>query len=529
MTKRQQGLADMPADLKKQANAIAVALQQGKLAQAEQQAIATLARAPKHPEILRLFGTVQYAQGKAESAIDTLLEAEQQSPGNPIILNTLGAAYERIQDNARARDALRRACESGPEIAGCWFNYGRRLFMDGNIEEAIPALKKAVSLEPRHASARTMLANVLRADGKVSEAEEQFRRIISDHPNGAGLAWWGLALLKPMPLTDQDVDTLRGIVSARPTVSIDRIASGFALAFALEQRGDFAGAFAQMKSAHELAGSKERYNAQAFSQHVDRILEAFSTPPSGCRESQGEEVIFVVSLPRSGSTLTEQILASHSLIEGGTEIPDLAQVIMDESDRVRQAFPNWVRTHSEKQWQALGQEYLKRTSQWRTQRPRFTDKAPRNWQYIGAILAMLPNAKIVVCRRDPLETCLGCFRYLYAQYPYTHRFEDLAAHWRDFDRMVNRWKELYPDRVREQVYENLQSDPEGQIRELLEFCDLPFEETCLNFHQTKRRVTTPSAAQVREPIRRDTARAHKYGALLDPLRTALGMPPFASP
>jgi hypothetical protein len=158
-----------------------------------------------------------------------------------------------------------------------------------------------------------------------------------------------------------------------------------------------------------------------------------------------------------------------------------------------------------------------------------TDKMPANWMYIGTILAMLPDARVVICRRDPLETCLACYRYMFARHPYTHTFADLAAHWRDFDRAVRHWQALYPDRVRVQVYENLVAEPEAQIRELLEFCGLPFEDACLNFHATERRVTTPSAAQVREPLRRDTARAGKYGALLDPLRDALGMPRFQAP
>jgi len=138
----------------------------------------------------------------------------------------------------------------------------------------------------------------------------------------------------------------------------------------------------------------------------------------------------------------------------------------------------------------------------------------------------LPEARVVICRRDPLETCFACYRYMFTQHAYTHDLADLASHWREFDRAVRHWSALYPDRVRVQVYEELVADPETQIRELLAFCGLPFEEACLNFHATERRVTTPSAAQVREPLRRDTARADKYGSLLDPLRAALDMPPF---
>jgi hypothetical protein len=213
-------------------------------------------------------------------------------------------------------------------------------------------------------------------------------------------------------------------------------------------------------------------------------------------------------------------------VEGTSELHDLGQVIMDECDRQRRPFTEWARSHTPGQWRALGQAYLERTARWRHRRPRFTDKMPANWMYVGAILAMLPQARVVICRRDPLETCLGCYRYIFTQHPYTHDFDDLASHWRAFDRATKRWQKLFPGRVHVQEYETLVADPQGRIRALLDFCDLPFEESCLNFHATERRVATPSAAQVRQPIRRDTARADKYGALLDPLRAALGLPPF---
>jgi hypothetical protein len=202
------------------------------------------------------------------------------------------------------------------------------------------------------------------------------------------------------------------------------------------------------------------------------------------------------------------------------------QIIGEESERLRQPFPQWAQACTGPQWQALGRRYLERTARWRERRPRNTDKMPGNWMYVGAILSMLPNARVVIARRDPLETCLGCYRYMFRRHPYTHEFSDLAARWRDFDRAALRWQDLYPERVHVQAYEDLVADPEGRIRALLDFCGLAFEENCLNFHASGRRVATPSAAQVREPIRRDTARADKYGALLDPLRAALGLPPF---
>ena len=523
---QQQRLAGLSPDLAHRAVAIREALSQRRIDDAERGAIAAFALAPKHPEILHLFGRVQCVRGRYEEGVDTLLQARAARSNDALIWSDLGAAFEALKDYERARQAFSKACEVGPEYPSCWFNLGRRMMMDGNSEGAIPVLRRAVEVEPRHVAARTMLASVLRSDGHVAEAEAEYRKITAEKLPGSGSAWWGLAMLKPVPLTDVDIAEMQRRLEAPDLADNDRVLTRFALAIAYEHQKNYARAFAELQAAHALARQSEKYDADLFSNNVSAILEAF---PGGGAESavaQGEEVIFIVSLPRSGSTLTEQILASHSRVEGGTELPDLSQVIMDESDRVRSSYLQWGKTHTAEQWQKLGQEYLKRTAQLRVNRPRSTDKAPGNWQHVGAILSMLPNAKVVVARRDPLETCLGCYRYMVTRHPYAHDFNDLARHWLDFDRAVAHWKKTYPGRVREQIYENLVADPETQIRELLDFCNLPFEEACLNFHETERRVSTPSASQVREPLRKDTARAAKYGALLDPLRAALGLPPF---
>ncbi|MEP6483954.1 MAG: sulfotransferase [Rudaea sp.] len=523
---QQQRLAGLSPDLAQRAIAIRDALQQRRIDDAERGAIAALAMAPKHPEILLQFGRVQCLRGRFEEGIDTLLQARAARPNDALIYSDLGAAYEQLKDHARSVAALRRACEVGPEYPSCWYNLGRRLMMNGDADGAIEALQQAVRTDPHHAAARSLLASVLRSDGRTAEAESEYRAIAKESAPGSGGAWWGLAMLKPMPLDGADITTMQRRLRDGILSDSDRSMIGCALAMAHEHVGNFEAAFKELQTAHAVARRTEKYDAAQFDEHMAKVLAQF---PGGGAESsvaQGNEVIFIVSLPRSGSTLTEQILASHSQVEGATELPDVGQVIMDESDRVRQSFYEWASTHTPDQWAKLGQEYLQRTAQWRKRKPRFTDKAPGNWQYVGAILSMLPNARVVVARRDPLETCLGCFRYMISRHAYVHDLNDLASHWHAFDRAISHWKKAYPGRIREQIYEDVVADPEKQIRELLEFCNLPFEPACLDFHKTERRVTTPSASQVREPIRKDTARAAKYGASLNPLRAALGMPPF---
>ena len=524
---QQQRLAGLSPDLAQRMVAVAEAIAQRRIDDAERGAIAAYALAPNHPEVLHQFARVHCLRKRFEPGLEMLVGAAKLRPNDALIFSDMGNAYELLMDNLHARKAFERACQVGAEYPSCWYNLARRLMSDGDVRPAIEAVQRALALQPSHTGARAMLAAALSADGCVEEAAAEFRRIIADGGDGVGSAWQGLSILKPMPFDDGDIATMERLL-ASSLGDNDRISIGAALALAYEHKKEYARALEQFNAVHALARRREQYDAAAFSKSVDVILPAFASDHFQSATKQGEEVIFIVSLPRSGSTLTEQILASHSQVEGAIELPDMGQVIMEESDRLQKSFFDWAHTHTSEQWQRLGRLYLERTARWRTRKPRSTDKSIGNWRYVGAILAMLPEAKIVIARRDKLETCFGCYRYLITRHPYVHDFNDLAQHYRDFDRAIAHWKTTYPGRVYEQIYEELVADPERQIRTLLDYCDLPFEQACVNFHETERRISTPSASQVREKMRKDTARTDKYGALLDPLRTALGLPLFSA-
>ncbi|HEU4662810.1 MAG TPA: sulfotransferase, partial [Dokdonella sp.] len=250
---------------------------------------------------------------------------------------------------------------------------------------------------------------------------------------------------------------------------------------------------------------------------------AFATPPAGATADLGAEVVFVVGLPRSGTTLVEQILAAHSEVEGASELHDLPAVIAAEGQRRGLGFPRWTSEATAADWERLGRDYLERTRRWRARKPRSTDKLPSNWMLVGAIRAMLPAAKVIDCRRDPLETCWACYKQLFAprQADYSYDLGDLGAYWRGYDALMREWTRLHRTHVRRQDYERLLQDPETEIRALLEACALDWEPACLSFHTAERGVRTPSAAQVRQPLRRDTPRAAAYGDRLSALREAL--------
>jgi tetratricopeptide (TPR) repeat protein len=503
------------------------ALALGRVVDAEQRLRGLLAVYPNHPEVLRMSAGLQSLRGDFYGAMAIMERAIALRPNDAAYWSSFGSALIDAARYDDAIDALRHACELDPTYTTAWYNLGLAYIRCMRVDEASAALKRAVSQAPElEVNARVILGNMFRAEGRNDEAIAEYRATIKQQVH-AGNAWWGLAEIKTQRFADEDLDNLRQALRHPGASEDDLSAMGFTLAKALDDRKLYAESLAALAEAHARVRARKRWDPAVYSAHIDAILEAFTPPVAGAAEPLGHEAIFVASMPRSGSTLTEQVFASHSQVDGGGEVADLPSVLMEESKRLNKPFPDFVPALTPGDWERMGRAYLERTSRWRSGRARFTDKMPSNWHYVGVIRAMLPGARIIMVRRDPLETCLSCYRQRLANSEYTRTFDDLAAAWRDFDRTVKHWRMLHPTHVYESVYEEFVVEPEAKIRALLEFCDLPFESACLEFHKTERRVHTPSATQVREPLRRDTARTHRYGALLDPLRVALGMPRFA--
>ena len=304
----------------------------------------------------------------------------------------------------------------------------------------------------------------------------------------------------------------------------------FALGKALEDAGRVDDAFITLQRANRLASESRPWDEAAFQHHVAEVRAAFGSVPEAAAPAtspaaggQGSEVIFLVGLPRSGTTLVEQVLASHSQVEGASELPYLGQVIERESRRRGRPFPLWVESTGADDWARMGREYLAMSARWRARRPVATDKLPGNWLYAGAALRMLPGARVIDCRRDPVETCWSCYKQLFGpgMVHFTYSFEGLAGYWHDYDALSRFWAVRHPDRFLVQSYEALVAQPEAQIRALLAFCGLAFEAGCLSFHTAQRAIRTPSALQVRQPLQQTSTPAAGYGALMDPLRQLL--------
>lgn len=500
------------------------ALSQGRADLAERPLKRVLAEAPGFGNAQFLYGIACQMRGDSTTAAEYMRKAAQQRPDDPNILTNLGGALYDSGETEEAFVYLRRATKLAPTQASNWYNLGKALKLHWQLDAAADALRRALDLDEAHVSARTTLADIFTIRGDIPAAIAQYRKVLALRPDQA-LAWQSLANLKTEPLTPEDARQIQHILLTRQLSPDDRVSLGFSLYKALEDQHQYSDAFQALREANALKRGLVQWDAAEAHAHIQAVIETFHHPlPAPLDPNLGNEVIFIASLPRSGSTLVEHILASHPQVEGANEILDLSQVLDEESKRRGKDFPHWVVDATSEDWTRLGKSYLARTARWRARCPYFTDKGLQNWQWVGAIRAMLPGAKIINCHRDPVETCFACYRQLFSEGAYfSYDLKDLASYYNDYQKLSNYWQEQYPDKVFDLAYEKLVQEPDAQIRHLLTFCQLPFDAACLSPHQTQREVhSTASAAQVRQPIRGDTARSLRYRHFLAPLIHQLG-------
>ncbi|HEX5959814.1 MAG TPA: sulfotransferase [Rhodanobacteraceae bacterium] len=489
-----------------------------------------LARAPGQPDVLRLYGLLLARIGNFRAAFANFETVLRTAPDDAMGYWQYAQIREEAGDLASALRLRELAVQRLPESPLALADLGEHLERHRNSEQALEYLERSTRLAPDYAPAQLKLGDALVSCGRIEEGAAAMRKAIAMEPAFAA-AWLDLVDIKTVPITDDEVSVLQGLLRRPDIDGRERTAIQFALAKVYENRGEYAGAYALF--VHANARRKQEvgpWDAGGFLARVRRAEEVFAAPHAAAEDPRlGREVIFIVGLPRSGTTLVEQVLASHPHVQGTGERGELAQVLAEESARRQRHYPDWAARADARDWQRLGRRYLDLSTRFHGGRAHFTDKMPNNWQALGAIRAMLPGARIVTCRREPLENCWSCFKQFFARgWEFTYDIDQLATFWKAFDRAASHWAVRDPAHVREQYHEALTQDPRTQIPELLEFCGVPFDPACLAPHAAHRSVHTLSAAQVRTPIRRPTATAAAYGTLLDPLRSALGLPTAAT-
>ncbi|MBT6095176.1 MAG: tetratricopeptide repeat protein [Rhodospirillaceae bacterium] len=424
-----------------------------------------------------------------------------------------------------AIDAYHQILRIDNKNGTAWANLGGAYIETGAVGKAEEALQRANAITPGSIPILGNLANLKKQLGDVQAAEQYYRKILLSEP-GSARAWHELAQVKRFKAGDPDIETMQSLYETGTRDDEARMHLGFALGKALEDSAEFDVAFPYLADANRLKRQTLKFDIKAHQSAIEDLIRVFDVNFLAQRGSVGnadERPIFVLGMPRSGTTLVEQILASHNAVFGAGELEDLSQIIAGSIP----GFPSGTGMLPAAAFDSIGRQYVDRLSQNASSAKRVTDKMPRNFLFIGLIALILPNARIVHCRRSPMDTCLSCFTL---HFPHGQEFSydlaELGAYYRLYRGLMEHWHRVLPGKILDIAYEDVVADTEGKARQLVDFCGLEWDDACLNFHQTKRQVMTASATQVREPVHaRSVARWRRYERFLSPLRDALG--PYA--
>ena len=444
-----------------------------------------------------------------------------------LVLSATATVLKERHEYEEAVAVLEKALALEPENALTHYYHGAALAMAARPAEAVKSYEKAVSIDPELPGAHIGLGHVLKTVGDQEGGIAAYRRAIDLRPN-FGETYYSLANLKTFRFTEQDVEAMSQRLANESLPVECRVHFAFSLGKAFEDQKHYDRAFEHYALANQLHRDTIAYDPVQTGVAHERMREVFSADyfagrgaETGC---QSADPIFIVGLPRSGSTLLEQILASHSLVDGTSELPDISMIAQGLTQpRSGQAFPHCMPDLSEDAVRTLGEQYLEQTRRHRASAPFFTDKMPNNFAYVGFIKAILPNAKIIDARRHPMDSCFGCFKQHFAKgQTFTYDLFELGEFYLEYCELMDHWNTALPGAVLHVQYEEVVADLGTQVHRILDFCGLPFEESCVNFHETERAVRTASSEQVRQPIYSGSVQTWKrYGEHLDGLREIL--------
>ena len=513
------------ADPHRQAIAAALdALRHNRRQAAEQTFRGILRKRPDHVAALVGLANIALDANVVDDAERLLRHALKVTPNMDTVWRGLARVHSERADYNGAESAAERALALAPDNADCWTMLGTVQAWGLRPERARVSFEHALELKPGQPRVALSLGHVLKTIGDRAACEQAYRHAADLDP-GLGEAWWSLADLKNYAFSDAEIERLRTGVAMRHADPAQQAAYHFALGKALEDRGDYDGAFVQYTAGNAVKHSADPFDSAALTDRCARIRAVCTETFLSAGTPQvpvAATPIFIVGLPRSGSTLIEQILASHSEVQGTMELPQI-QNYTRELD-AKGGYPEVLTSMQPSELAALGKRYLRETDPCRGGARLFIDKMPNNFFHLGLIHLMLPGAVFVDARRNPRDCCCSLFKQNFARgQTFSYDLKILGAYYRDYLALMGHWEKALPGRVLRVQYESLVEDTEGQIRRLLGHCGLPFEEACLRFHETRRPVRTASAEQVRQPINRsglDTWR--RFETQLKPLEKALG-------
>jgi tetratricopeptide (TPR) repeat protein len=516
----------------------------------------------RHPELVEAVSLLREGRlAKAERIVRDLLKKYPADVSAIRVLADIGIKLGRLKD---ASLLLERCLEVAPDFHAARHSYAMVLMRLQKLEAAMHEVEKLLALEPNNPNFLTLKASIMTRIGDQSAALEIYEKVLKNYPNQAraqmsyghtlktvgrldesigaykkcirlspevGEAYWSLANLKTFRFGDEDIENMRKQVTSEGGDANDQSHLAFALGKALEDRGEFDESFKFYKRGNAIRRIEHRHSLKINVMESVRQVRTLNKAFFEQRKDWGHpapDPIFVVGLPRAGSTLLEQILASHSQVEGTAELQDIIAISRKLGARTRESpagkYPEILAEMTAEQILELGESYLETTRIQRSDTPFFIDKMPNNFRHIGLIHLLLPNSKIIDARRHPMGGCFSGFKQLFAHgQTFTYGLEDIGKYYRDYVRLMDHWDAVLPGRVHRVQYEEMVADTEAQIHALLDYCELDFEEQCLRFYETDRAVRTPSSEQVRKPIYKEGLEQWRnFEAHLDPLKEALG-------
>jgi len=516
-----------------------------------------------NPELLAAASAL--IENKLAVAERILREYLIQNPTDVAAIRMLGETGSRLGRYEDAENLLARALELAPGFSEARANYAGVLYRANKPAQAVEQAEILLKREPRNPGYRNLMAASLARLGESHRSLEVYEGVLKDYPNqpkawmsyghtlkvvgrqddsiaayrksiaqlpSLGEAWWSLANLKTFRFTDADVAAMDMALARTDIAEEDRYHLHFALGKALEDQAHYADSFAHYEQGNALRKKRVAYDEDETAEHLRRSKALFTREFFAERAGLGSDArdpIFIVGLPRSGSTLLEQILSSHSAVEGTMELPDIMSIAGRLGAKKKRgghsAYPEKLLELEPGAFAELGKEYLARTRiQRRLDRPFFTDKMPNNFAHVGLIHLILPNARIIDARRHPLGCCFSNFKQHFARgQGFTYDLAGMGRYYRDYVALMAHFDAVLPGRVHRVIYEEMVENPEREVRALLDYCGLPFEDSCLRFYENERSVRTASSEQVRQPIYRDAVEHwQNYEPWLDPLKDALG-------
>jgi tetratricopeptide (TPR) repeat protein len=517
---------------------------------------------PNHPELLHQLVRILAGTGKTGEIIGFLRRSLQQSPNNPHLHSSLGSALlscKRLEDGVAhlrkalklkpnmigplldlgnglnqldrkeaAMDCLKQIIALEPEFANGYYNMGTILMADNQPSAAISYFEKANRLNPNLANVHIGMSNAFTQLGRFKEAEEAMLRGLALEPtHTSGIC--GLSQLKSSDKSNAHLKNLEKWLEEGRFSAFDQIIMHFSLAKAYMDMGEGERGFNFLSRGNQLRRAKYHYEANSDSALFNRIIQSFSSnlfeERRGCG-SPSRVPFFIVGMPRSGTTLVEQIIASHSQVFGAGEGAGLWHLTSEMAllTKSKNGFPEGVEEISQKQWHDLALAYEGGLRVEAMDARHVTDKMPHNFMNIGLIHLMFPNAVIIHCSREPVDTCLSIYMQIFSgHHPYAYDLAELGAHYRLYEGVMRHWRQVLPNRLLEVSYERMVEEPEAMARKIIAGCGLPWEAGCLEFHKSKRPVHTSSLIQVRQPIYNSSVgRWKKYQQQLKPLLDALG-------